>query len=100
MEAKLDTKTTGWVAYLSLIGLVLALAIGDKEGAKFHINQALVVFLATVIAGTISAIPIIGWILGIGLIPFCTICWVLGLVAAINQEEKEVPLLGQIKILK
>jgi hypothetical protein len=28
------------------------------------------------------------------------VCWVMGLIAAINQEEKEVPLIGKIRIIK
>lgn len=28
------------------------------------------------------------------------VCWVMGLIAAINEEEKPVPLLGGIKLLK
>lgn len=37
----MDKKTTGIVAYLTWIGLVIAFVAGDKEGAKFHLNQAL-----------------------------------------------------------
>lgn len=88
----MDTKTTGWVAYLTWIGLIVAFVAGDKEGAKFHLNQALVIFLFSLL----SFIPIIGWFWSI----FMFVCWILGLIAAINQEEKEVPLIGKIKILK
>lgn len=88
----MDKKTTGWVAYLTWIGLIIAFVAGDKEGAKFHLNQALVIFLFSLL----SVIPCIGWIWGI----FMLVCWVMGLVAAINEEEKEVPLIGGIKILK
>ena len=73
----MDRKTTGIVAYLTWIGLLVAILLGDREGAKFHINQALVIWLA-----------------------FCFICAVMGCISAINDEEKEVPLLGQIKLLK
>lgn len=88
----MDTKTTSWVAYLSWIGLIIALAAGDKEGAKFHINQALVIMLFSLL----SAVPFIGWIWGI----FMIVCWFMGLIAAINQEEKRVPLIGNITLIK
>lgn len=88
----MDAKTTSIVAYLTWIGLLIAFLAGDKEGAKFHLNQALVIFLFTLL----SAIPCIGWIWGI----FMIVCWILGLIAAINQEEKEVPLIGSIRIVK
>jgi len=88
----MDAKTTGIVSYLTVIGLVIALAAGDKEGAKFHINQSIVIWIFSIL----GLIPIIGlpWRI------FMMVCWVLGLIAAINCEEKEVPLIGKIKILK
>ncbi len=88
----MDAKTTSIVAYLTWIGLIIAVVAGDKEGAKFHVNQALVIMLFSLL----SIIPCIGWIWGI----FMLVCWIMGLIAAINQEEKEVPLIGKIKILK
>lgn len=88
----MDAKTTGIVAYLSWIGFLVAILAGDKEGAKFHVNQALVILLFSIP----SAIPCIGWCWGV----FMFICWVMGLIAAINEEEKEVPLIGGIRLLK
>lgn len=88
----MDAKTTGIVAYITRIGLVIAFVLGDREGAKFHLNQALVIWLA----GLLSFIPCIGWLWGI----FCFICAVMGFISAVNGEEKAVPLLGQIRLLK
>ena len=88
----MDKKTTSIVAYLTWIGLLIAILAGDKEGAKFHVNQALVIWLFSLI----SLIPCIGWIWAI----FMLVCWIMGLIAAINQEEKEVPLIGKIRLLK
>ncbi|EOS78471.1 MAG: hypothetical protein OSJ60_04420 [Lachnospiraceae bacterium] len=88
----MDAKTTSIVAYLTWIGLLIAVLAGDKEGAKFHVNQALVILLFSLL----SIIPCIGWVWGI----FMVVCWVMGLIAAINQEEKEVPLIGKIRIIK
>ena len=88
----MDAKTTGIVAYLTWIGLLIAFLAGDKEGAKFHINQALVLLLF----GLLSGIPFLGWAWGI----FVFVCWIIGLVGALQGQEKEVPLLGKIKIIK
>ncbi len=88
----MDKKTTSIVAYITWIGLVIAFCAGDREGAKFYLNQALVVFLFSLL----SIIPCLGWIWGI----FMIVCWVMGLIAAVNQEEKPVPLIGGIRILK
>lgn len=88
----MSTKATGIVAYITWIGLVIAFCAGDKEGAKFHLNQALVILLF----GLLSVVPCLGQIWAI----FILVCWIMGLVAAINEEEKEVPLIGKIRILK
>ena len=88
----MDKKTTSIVAYITWIGLVITFCAGDREVAKFYLNQALVVFLFSLL----SIIPCLGWIWGI----FMIVCWVMGLIAAVNQEEKPVPLIGGIRILK
>ena len=88
----MDTKTTSIVGYLTLIGLIIALCAGDKEGAKFHLNQALVIFLFALL----GVIPCIGWFWEI----FILVCWIMGLIAAITQEEKPVPLIGNFTIIK
>ncbi|MCM1180905.1 MAG: hypothetical protein NC347_11650 [Clostridium sp.] len=89
----MDKRITGIVAYITWIGLLIAIIAGDKEGAKFHINQALVIYLFTLIG---AIIPCIGWLWDV----FMLICWVMGLVSAINEEEKPVPVIGSIKLIK
>ena len=89
----LSKKVTGIVAYITWVGLLVALVAGDKEGAKFHMNQALVIW----IVGTIgSFIPVIGLLL----VLLSFVCWIMGLVYAAQEVEKEVPILGKIKLLK
>lgn len=100
----MDKKTTSWVAYVTFIGWIVAYCAGDKEGAKFHLNQALVIwlgFLCTSVASVILAfIPVLGWMITYAADIFLLVMFILGLISAINQEEKELPLIGQIKILK
>ena len=96
---KMDKKTTGIIAYITWIGLIVAFCAGDKEGAKFHLNQALVITLGWIIAGVVSVIPVIGTIVGGILYIFMTVCSIMGLIYACQEQEKEVPLIGQIKII-
>ncbi len=95
----MDKKVTGIVAYISIIGWLIAFLAGDKEGAKFHLNQALIVDLAIIICAALTRIPLVGLVFVLVSI-FLFVCWIIGLVAAIKEEEKEIPLLGAIKILK
>ena len=92
----LNKKWTGVVAYLSWIGLVLAFVLGDRTGAKFHLNQALVLNLAGLVMNLLA------WILPIrGILTWVVfILWVMALVGAILEQEEKVPLLGEVVILK
>ena len=95
----MDKKTTDVVAYLTYVGLIIALVAGDRNKSRFHLNQSLVIWLAATIFGLISRVPLVGWIIApVGGI-FCTVCWFIGLINAIQGVEKEVPLLGQFKLL-
>jgi len=103
----MDKKVTGIVAYITIIGWLIAYLAGDKEGAKFHLNQALtlgILSLGLMLCGKIlGIIPLIGWILAliiniVNLLVF--VCIILGIVYAAQGQDKEVPLLGSIKILK
>ena len=96
----MDKKTTSWVAYCTFIGWIVAYCAGDKEGAKFHLNQALLVWIANIIVSVVGVIPIIGWIVALVGGIFVFVCWLLGLIAAIKEEEKPLPLIGGIQILK
>lgn len=91
----MDKKTTGIVSFLTIIGFIVAVTAGDKDGARFHINQALVVQIFFVITNIIR-IPFITHIINI----FLIICWFIGLIAAINEEEKQMPLIGSITLIK
>ena len=101
----MNKKITGIVSYITIIGWIIAFLAGDKEGAKFHLNQSLVINLASLInnlilSSILGMIPVIGGILNLVISVAILVFWVLGLVAAIKEEEKEVPYIGKIKILK
>ena len=90
-RADFGAKTTGIVAYLTWVGWFVAYVAGDRQGARFHLNQALVIHLFFLL----GVIPLIGWMWDI----FMVVCWVMGLSYAVDQREQGVPLLGQIHIL-
>lgn len=96
----MDTKMTSIVGYFGIIGFLIAICAGDKEGAKFHLNQSLVITIGTMAACVIGIIPLIGWLVSLVMYIFFGIMWILGLIAAINQEEKQLPLIGTIQILR
>ena len=79
----MDKKVTGIVAYITIIGWLIAFLAGDKEGGKFHLNQALVLNLASLINGWVLSrilglIPILGgiisWVISIVIFVFIIYC--------------------------
>lgn len=96
----MDKRVTGIVAYLTIIGWIIAYIAGDKEGAKFHLNQGLVIAICAIINSIIRCIPLIGWILSWIISIFLLVCIVIGIIGAAQDQEKEIPLLGSIKLLK
>ena len=92
----MNKKTTGIIAYITWIGWIVAFCAGDKEGAKFHLNQALVILIGQIVAAVINYIPYVGGIVGTILSIFLFVCWIMGLIYACQEQEKEVPLIGRI----
>lgn len=94
-----EGKKIAIIAYLTIIGLVIAFLMNkekNNEFAKFHIRQNLGLFVIGLLSSIIQFIPIIGQIAGpiIGLLLF--VLWIIGLLGAINNKEKEVPFVGNM----
>ena len=100
----MDQKTIAWVSYITLIGWIIALVSyngsPDKSSlARFHLRQVFGIFV-TAFALYISIFILIWMVPFIFfLYPFIGIAifilWIIGLIAAVNGEEKPVPLVGE-----
>ncbi len=94
----MDKKATDIVCYLTWVGWVIAFIAGDREGAKFHLNQSLVLAIAGLICTVAGRLHVVGWIAG--LVGFVIgIFTLIGFIYACMGEEKELPIIGGIKIL-
>lgn len=91
----MNKKITDVLSYFGALGWVLAFFLGDKEGAKFHMNQALVFVIVDALIGLVDWIPVVGWVLAVIILVFR----IMGIVYACQGQDKEVPLFGTIKIL-
>ena len=99
-EVTRDTqdKTIAIVAYLTIIGLVVALVLNNEKRdlfAKYHIRQSLGLVLTSLALSLINVIPILGWIVSMIGAFVLLYMWVMGLLNAINGREKPVPILGE-----
>ena len=93
-----EGKTTAIIAYITVIGLIIAIILNnDKKNAfaAFHIRQALGVGLASLVIGVLNIIPYIGWLaFAVGSI-LLFVMWIVGLINALSGKMKPVPVFGK-----
>ena len=99
----MDQKTISWLSYITLIGWIIAIASynGSNEKsslARFHLRQSLglmltvitIYFLSLFLGIMIGFMAMLLSLLNLGVL----ILWIIGLISAVNGEEKPVPILG------
>ncbi len=88
------THNTG-MAILCYIGILVLVPLLTEakhdEFVKFHIKQGLVLLIFWILGSIFFWIPIFGWLLWIGVI----VLMVMGIMAAANGQQKELPVIGQ-----
>jgi uncharacterized membrane protein len=94
-------KTIGIVAYMTLIGWVVALVLNnDKKGAEkqftaYHLRHMLGLmilgFCTWIVQIPLAFIPILGWLLSFCLSMALLALWIVCVVGAANGEKKEIP---------
>ena len=95
-----NDKLFGILSYIGILWLVGLLA-GKTEFAKFHANQGLVLFIAGIIIGAASAIPIVGWFIIAPVGSIATLVFaIMGIVNAAQGQMKPLPLIGKFQIIK
>lgn len=97
-------KTVAIVSYLTIIGWIIAYVMyGNKKQqlSAYHIRQSLGIMITGVLFYVLQFmllfVPFIGWLISIIMIPLgllLFVAWIMGLIAAINGEEKPVPYIG------
>ncbi|TAI48686.1 hypothetical protein [Flagellimonas allohymeniacidonis] len=96
MSSSKPGKTTAIISYITIIGCLIAITMNmepKNEFARFHIRQAFGIHLLYhAIAIFLNSSDIdSGWLFLYGLY---LICWVYGLVSAIQSKKNTLPLLG------
>lgn len=99
----MDGKTIAIISYFSVVGWIIAYVLytsNKSQLAIYHLRQSLALIICGIACYIVFIIllfimPFISfllWILGVVLL----ILWVIGLVAAINGQEKPVPVIGPL----
>lgn len=112
VENKNYESTMGVVAYMTLIGWIIALVQnGEKKGEEkafvaFHLRQMLGLFIFSfgfgfvyiILSIILIWIPFLGaillFLLPLGLFGGLLALWIMGVIAASNKEMKPLPIIG------
>jgi uncharacterized membrane protein len=89
------------VAYFTWIGFAAAFFLGDKNDPfmRHHLNQALVIDLAGLIATVFGVIPLLGALIA-GVVNVAGLVLdVMGAVSAYNGSTASLPVVGDIHII-
>ena len=99
-----DGKTISIISYFSLVGWIIAYVLFTSSKSKlaaFHIRQSLGLMIIAVVLYVVMFIflfiPILGWIISIMIyisLVGVFVLWIIGLISAINGQEKPVPVIG------
>lgn len=98
-----NAKTIAIVSYITFIGWLIAFIMHSNDQNKsslagFHLRQALGIFLTGVASWIVIIImmfiPFLGWLINLALALGLIAIWIMGLIAAVNGEEKPVPVVG------
>ncbi|MFY7840145.1 MAG: hypothetical protein ACOVP7_07705 [Lacibacter sp.] len=99
----MDSKTISWVGYLTIIGWIVAFVTYTNSNPKqqlatFHLRQsfglvATSLALYLVFWALVFIVPILSFLITVLWLAL-VVLWVLGLIAALNGEEKPLPVVG------
>jgi hypothetical protein len=96
----MNSKVTSIVSYFSLIGWLIAFFAGTKdEKSVYHLRQSFGLIVANFVLVVLYRIlarvsESLGFVVGLlALVLF--VFWIIGLINAINQNQKPIPLIGK-----
>jgi len=97
VKEKISFTSRLWsvVAYMWVFTFVPYFLKRRNEFVRFHAKQGVVLFIAEIIFIFISAIPIIGQIIGILGLIFCTFLSIKGIFTGLKGKKWVLPWLGR-----
>lgn len=104
-----NNKVYAVLSYIGFLFIIPIIASNNSNFAKFHANQGLVLFLVELAYSLASSIvKTVFYAMGVGFIPTLLnlvnllffVLVVIGIINAASGKAKELPVIGQIKILK
>ena len=102
MEDIAANKNMAILAYLGILILVPAISMQHSPFVKFHLNQALVLLIASVILTTASSLLgyFVFYIFTLIVSIVWLVFWIMGIYNAATGKYQPLPLIGSIQLVK
>ena len=94
-------KTAAIVSYITWIGFLIAVCIGDRSNryVAHHLNQALVLNIISLVGGVLKVIPVVGNTAA-GLVSLAVLVfWIMGIARAATGSTEPLPFIGDIHLI-
>ena len=97
-----EVKVMAALAYFGILFFLPLVTHPESKFGKFHANQGLVLLIFAAGGNIIGGIiPFIGWFLIWPIVNIASLVFfVMGLINALNKEEKRLPLIGKYDLIK
>lgn len=89
------------IAYITWVGFLVALMAGDRtdDFTRTHLNQALVLNIAGILAGAIAIIPLVGTLAGAVMEVAVFVLDIMGISRAATWRMDPLPFIGDIRLI-
>lgn len=93
-----DNKIMAMLGYLTL-GILPMVGCRNSAFAMHHVNQALWIFIGTLLCGLVCIIPFLGWLVGfVGSIALC-VFEIIGIIRALKGSGKYLPFVEKLPVI-
>ena len=93
-----DNRMLAMLGYLSM-GILPMIGARNSAYAMHHTNQALWIFIGSLLCGLVCIVPFLGWIVGaIGSI-FLFVCEIIGIVRALKDNGAYLPFVKGLPVI-
>lgn len=89
------------ISYVTWIGFLIAMVATDRSDrfVQHHLNQALVLNLASIVGGVLRVIPLIGGIASDIVSLAVLVFWIMGIARALRGSTEPLPVIGDIHLI-
>ena len=89
------------ISYITWVGFLIALVAGDRSDRfiMHHMNQALVINIASVVGGVLAVIPLLGG-MAASIVSLAVFVFdIMGIISAYRGSTDPLPLIGDIHLI-